>query len=560
MKTYRYKIITVSAAVLSVVSCQKDIQFSPVTSDSFETAGLVFHATLENTDVTKTTIAKETDGYKVSWEASDTISVNGILYKAVPDASDPSDATFTKVSPEDPDPTAPYDAFYPASIYDGSAATLPARQVYVSEGSVAGVLPMYAHSGSTSFHFKNLCGLMKFTLKGTEKISSIMICDAEKALSGSFTVNDEGAAVSEAGSAAGVTLDCGRAGVQLTTSGKTFYVAVPAGSYSALNIAFSVAYSAYHYRTDIAMMNATGSAQVERNKVYPFTLTPVFKDYFCITAREAGTTVALTPYSDTFAPMHLSCSLNGGPWQDITIAGGGASSLDIPMFTLPSAGDRLYFRADGTNNRIGYNGTDGNKFSILSGKADVSGNMMYLLNGATPATTFTSANAYAFSNVFNGCTSLINASSLILPATKLANFCYYGMFLDCSSLETSPDMQDSPTLAIGCYQDMFSGCSSLSMYSAPGLHTKTLVADCYKGMFRNCSEIYIVGMSATNVKASNCLYQWLDGAGSNLHCTKYVVVSQDASQSTKNAIKATLPSGTYSWIIWDDDEWSPPIL
>jgi len=552
MKTYRYKIIAVSAAVLSLVSCQKDIQTSQLPSGSFETSGPVFHATLENTDVTKTAITKETDGYKVSWESSDTISVNGVLYKASPDASDPSYATFAKVSPEDPDPVAPYTAFYPASIYDGSASTLPARQVYVSEGSVAGVLPMYAaHSDSMSFHFKNLCGLMKFTLKGTEKLRSIMICDAGKALSGSFTVNDEGAAVSEAGSAAGVTLDCGPSGVQLTTSGKIFYVAVPAGSYSALNIAFCVADG-----TEIAMMNATGTAEVERNKVYPFTLTPDFKDYFCITAREAGTTVALTPYSDIFAPVNLSCSVNGGPWRDITIVAGGASSQDIPVITLPSAGDRLYFRANGTNSRIGYNGTNGDKFSILSGQADVSGNMMYLLNGVTPADTFTIANNYAFSNIFNGCTSLIDASDLKLPVIQLVNYCYWGMFLGCSSLQAPPIMQVSPSLATGCYMEMFSGCSSLCR--APGLHTKALLRDCYRAMFRDCSDLHYVSMSATNVDASNCLYQWLDGAGTSAYLlSNYLDASPDASASTIQKIKNNSPA---SWTVHNDSGWTTPIL
>lgn len=530
MKTGVY-IIIAAVFASAVSSCRKDSGIPPAVMDQSEISGLVFRAELENTDQTKTTISKEASLYKVSWEASDSISVNGIVYSAIPDASNPSSATFVKKRSWDPDPTAPYTAYYPASIFDGTTATLPATQKYQSEGSIAAVMPMYAGPESSgTLRFRNLCGLLKFSLKGADTLRSIYLYDTDKPLSGTFSLYHGYASVHYSGSTGGVTLDCGPDGVPLTPEGKTFYVAVPAGTYTSLNIAYCFADD-----TETVGMKAAGTASVERNKVYSFehTLEPVFKDYFCITARTAGTKVTMVAVNRLFRPAGLSYSVNGGPWHDFDIVEGGAASQNIPVITLPSAGDKVYFRAKGTNGAIGGDNSydaEGNRFSI-TGEADVSGNIMYLLNGDNPAMTlpFTcyvfgylfyqckaivnaqdlrlpaDAYMYCYSHMFYGCTSLISAPEL--PAMGLSDFCYEGMFANCTSLTSAPEL---PARSLGpwCYQMMFSGCTSLA--SAPELPATRINAYCYREMFFGCTSLVTAPeLPATVLYNGLCCYLYM---------------------------------------------------
>ena len=61
--------------------------------------------------------------------------------------------------------------------------------------------------------------------------------------------------------------------------------------------------------------------------------------------------------------------------------------------------------------------------------------------------------------MFKGCTSLTQAPEL--PATTLADFCYYEMFKGCTRLTQAPELP-ATTLANCCYNFIFSGCTNLS--------------------------------------------------------------------------------------------------
>jgi len=118
-----------------------------------------------------------------------------------------------------------------------------------------------------------------------------------------------------------------------------------------------------------------------------------------------------------------------------------------------------------------------------------------------PATTLTQA---CYNGMFKGCTSLTEAPAL--PATTLDSSCYNSMFSGCTSLTEAPALP-ATTLATSCYEGMFSGCTSLT--TAPALPAITLQQWCYRNMFQNCSNLNSVTISANNISASNCLYNWL---------------------------------------------------
>ena len=107
--------------------------------------------------------------------------------------------------------------------------------------------------------------------------------------------------------------------------------------------------------------------------------------------------------------------------------------------------------------------------------------------------------------MFYNCTSLTQAPAL--HATTLADWCCAFMFYGCTSLTQAPELP-ATELAQYCYNQMFLGCTSLTQ--APVLPATTLVAYCYQFMFYNCSNLSYVKSLATNITATNAIYQWLN--------------------------------------------------
>ena len=98
-------------------------------------------------------------------------------------------------------------------------------------------------------------------------------------------------------------------------------------------------------------------------------------------------------------------------------------------------------------------------------------------------TTVNTENAM-FIKLFENCSVLTSAPEL--PATSLADNCYYCMFSGCTNLKSAPKLP-APTLTKCCYTYMFSGCTNLK--TAPELPAKVLAFQCYTGMFSMCTNL-----------------------------------------------------------------------
>ena len=118
-----------------------------------------------------------------------------------------------------------------------------------------------------------------------------------------------------------------------------------------------------------------------------------------------------------------------------------------------------------------------------------------------PATTLA---ASCYTNMFARCSGLTTPPEL--PATTLAASCYYQMFYYCTSLTTPPELP-ATTLVNNCYQYMFARCSSLT--ESPELSALTLADECYLQMFAYCSSLTKITMLATDISATDCLYNWV---------------------------------------------------
>ena len=125
---------------------------------------------------------------------------------------------------------------------------------------------------------------------------------------------------------------------------------------------------------------------------------------------------------------------------------------------------------------------------------------------SAPALPATTLEYQCYNRMFYGCKSLTQAP--VLPATTLANRCYYYMFEGCSSLTTAPELP-ATNLTQDCYNSMFSNCTSLT--TAPELPAEILYSGCYSYMFYGCTKLKYIKCLATDISATNCTSNWVDG-------------------------------------------------
>ena len=162
-------------------------------------------------------------------------------------------------------------------------------------------------------------------------------------------------------------------------------------------------------------------------------------DSLCFTAEEPNSTVKLQANGN--APVvNLQTSTDGQSWTPYTIG---------DTITLANANDKVYFKAIGSNDRMGSRFSDYNYFS-MTGKIAASGNTNSLLeeDEQTVRTMSLAGKSYCYYRLFYNCISLTSAPEL--PATTLANNCYQNMFQNCRSLVNAPVLPVT-TLANSCY-------------------------------------------------------------------------------------------------------------
>lgn len=124
--------------------------------------------------------------------------------------------------------------------------------------------------------------------------------------------------------------------------------------------------------------------------------------------------------------------------------------------------------------------------------------------------------------------------------TQNARFCF--LFKDCAVLTSAPDLP-ATTLADRCYYGMFEGCTSLT--SAPELPATTLANGCYFGMFNGCAKLSTVTMLAPSdqiLKYTDCCKSWLYEAGTDETVSSSTLKVQDKAAYDALVIKKYLPT------------------
>ncbi|MBO4670940.1 MAG: endonuclease/exonuclease/phosphatase family protein [Bacteroidales bacterium] len=185
---------------------------------------------------TKTALGTPSGGkYEVLWKTGDRISVNGSLSdNAVTAAENGTKTVDFTVSAS---LSAPYKVLCPGTS-SANVISLPATQSYVANNIDGAAAASYGNAvkagGKYTVSLSHFCGILRFALKGSAKISRIELnsLGSEK-LFGNFTLatGSKGFTGAWSGGTAGtLTYNCNN--VTLTGSDTYFYVAIPAQAYA----------------------------------------------------------------------------------------------------------------------------------------------------------------------------------------------------------------------------------------------------------------------------------------------------------------------------------------
>lgn len=494
------------AALLCAFSCTKEVdEFVPQPQSLHK----VFTAVISS-PATRTSLDLS-DG-SIGWEYGDEITVTDALSNtAIYTCTDASAGTFEYSSGDDL-VDGPYSATY------GEAPAF--AQTY---STTQGRLPMTAESSSEVLTFTVTCGLLRVNIKADGiAIKSVAVSDG----SDTYTLTSTDP-------------------VTTSATGTPFYIAVPAGSYTA----FAITDDEDRFCTKKIQEGKSFSVAANTIQGISFADPAFGPKYLCFTAEEDGSTVGMAINGTLSSVPSLEYCTDKISWNPFIIGS--------TIVTLTNAGDKVYFRNSGTADSF----SESSKYAyfVLTGKVAASGNVMSLLDKTCQATAVPK---YAFFKLFQNCSSLTKAPDL--PATTLAPACYYGMFLHCSSLPEAPELPattldklcyeqmfyyctsliEAPellatSLSFRCYEQMFYCCTSLieapelpatslaedcykqmfsyctSLTKAPELPATSLANHCYEEMFKRCNDLSYVKCLATNISASSCLTNWLNGVASS---------------------------------------------
>lgn len=270
----------------------------------------------------------------------------------------------------------------------------------------------------------------------------------------------------------------------------------------------------------------TATTEIEQIPFNPTSLT----EYLTFEIISGGTIYWIS--NSTSFNRSISYSKDGGEtWVSITTTTGGT---EISV----ANGDTVIFKGDNStyndyvpghlDYRTRFNFSDGTLLNLK-------GNIMSLINSVNFSNLDTLVADYTFEGFFAGCSAILNARELLLPATILSFSCYAHMFQYCHSLIGAPELPatvlsdgcyvgmfyycDSlinapsklPALSISqkqyCYAEMFEGCTSIT--TAPELPATTLAKDSYLRMFKGCTNLRYIKCLATDISADKCTEDWV---------------------------------------------------
>lgn len=258
--------IAAASALFLCSSCQKQELIEPDKESNAEVR--IFTAAIEQ-GPTRTTV---TNDHKLFWEDGDQIIINGKVYNAK-SQEDSTRAEFSPVDGQAEPVDGEYHAFSPVSLYKDGCFEIPATQKY--SASVLNA-PMCAVSKTQQLLFRNICGVLCFSLRGEYKVKSITLT-ANENICGKIEMTDEVNFIFK-GEGKTITIDCGD-GVQLRPDEVTnFYMFMPPQTYtSGMKIKVTTAEGKVYWKNTIVVPQ-----KLVRNSMNTFNWRIEFPEYVTI--------------------------------------------------------------------------------------------------------------------------------------------------------------------------------------------------------------------------------------------------------------------------------------
>lgn len=290
------------------------------------------------------------------------------------------------------------------------------------------------------------------------------------------------------------------------------------------------AYSTYKQQT-----SQTVSEECEYTPEHDYS-----KDYLTFKVLTPGTIMwrAVGGVSKT-----IEYSLNKGAWTSITSTADGVAINVVQGDSVRVRGSNSTYATSNTAYSAfgGQNAGDGGTATY-----DIEGNVMSLLYGDSfENVTDLTNTSYHFCSMFKY-SGAVSAKNMILPALTLKTACYRALFSYATHLTEAPKLP-ATTLAQYCYWYMFQGTA---ISESPELNAQTLVTQCYGGMFSACGSIHkITCMAVNGFNANQALYGWV----SNVPSTGQFIKSSSATSWTTG--NHGIPTG---WTVYNDMLLDPP--
>lgn len=514
------RILLFASAALLFAGCAKENITPTENPDNSQKGDITLSFSASQTGFgTKAVIGEtttDTEGARstaINWQSTDQISVfDGNNQNCALDTKDfnaetPTSCTFEgTVTAVATDYTAVYPYTEGATISEGviSGISLPATQTAVEDSfdPKAALMAAKTVDGGRELAFKNLVGYVKVTTDFECK--QIELCAASKeALAGEGTITFTDGTPSftlDQGAESTITLRPAGEGTTIA-AGKTYYIAVPAGTLAAgWNISFTA--------TDDKVYTRQGTKQIQFKTNTVINLGTIKLDdlipYVTFTAESEQT---FNMYSNNF-PLgeteYFEYSVGGGEWVKFR------EIIENIKFGGSHGNLRLRGKSSKGTSLIGaYYGYEYSeiRFTTKNSPVDCTGDIRTLIDYENYANASTT-NA-RFCKLFFGNEELRTAPSL--PAQSLASRCYYAMFSGCTSLTTAPELP-AETLADYCYDEMFLGCTKLT--KAPELPAETLADNCYNEMFSYCTKLTTVTSLPAYELAEYCYLYMFTGCES----------------------------------------------
>ena len=216
---------------------------------------------------------------------------------------------------------------------------------------------------------------------------------------------------------------------------------------------------------------------------------------------------------ETYQDLAFQYSKDKQNWIDIDFD----TDIEIPVgetlyFKAKTTNDHVYYYPE-SGSGGGVYITD-NEANVRNNTTfEVGGSIMTLLDPTDTLRDLTGKPG-CFYYLFYSFKNMVKADNLVFPATTLSYSCYGEAFDYCSYMESiNPDLLPATDLTGGnyCCYYMFYYCDALQ--NAPKLPATTLCDYCYNGMFNNCSSLNSIEVNFDSFDSlpDSATSNWLSG-------------------------------------------------